>query len=170
MELTTQTGSGILYLYGTNTYTGGTVLNGGTISLWSAGALGTSGTISFGGGTLQATTANTTDYSPRFSSASNQAYSVDTAGENLTWAGELTSSGGTLKVFDSEEFGSLTLTGLDNYSRLHHPRRLSQRFLLGDRVAHLGSNGSNEPHPLYGRRDGQQRRHGDIGVHGHEQL
>ncbi|NBT14594.1 MAG: hypothetical protein EBS56_13625, partial [Planctomycetia bacterium] len=45
-------GTGTLTLTGTNSYTNKTTLNAGTLSLGSANAIG-SGTISFGGGTLQ---------------------------------------------------------------------------------------------------------------------
>ncbi|GAB5559415.1 MAG: hypothetical protein SynsKO_10620 [Synoicihabitans sp.] len=111
--LVTQDGSGVLTLSGTNTYSGGTDLSGGTLELDSSGAIGSSGTISFGGGTLRHTSSNTTDYSNRFSTADNQAYTVDTNGEDITWATALTSSGGSLKKTGT---GTLILTGANTYS------------------------------------------------------
>ena len=49
-----------------------------------SGALGSTGTISFGGGALQHSASNTTGYSARFSTAAGQAYGVDTNGQNVT--------------------------------------------------------------------------------------
>jgi fibronectin-binding autotransporter adhesin len=105
-----KTGAGTMVINGTNTYAGGTKINGGTISLGSSGALGTSGTISFGGGTIQYTSSNTTDYSARFSAAAGQAYSIDTNGQNVTFASALTGSGLTLSKIGS---GILTLGNND---------------------------------------------------------
>lgn len=107
----TKADSGTWTLSGTNTYTGGTSINGGTLAMGSANALNTTGTISFGGGTLRLF--NTTDYSPRFSTAANQYYSLDTNGQNVTLATNLTSSGGTFTKLGS---GTLTLTGANTYN------------------------------------------------------
>ena len=83
----TQTGSGVVTVSGSNSYSGTTALNAGELSLASAGAIGasgtissTSGTISFSGGTLQyVSSSNLTDYSSRFNPANSQAYSIDVA-------------------------------------------------------------------------------------------
>ena len=60
---------------------------------------------------------NTFDYSSRFSSAANQAFSIDTAGQNVTFTNStgLASSGGTLTKIGS---GTLTLAGPSTYSGL----------------------------------------------------
>lgn len=110
-----KTGTGTLTLTGTNTYTGGTTLSGGTLALGSSGALGTTGTITFSGGTLQYSPSNTTDYSSRFSTAANQAYSIAVpSGVNgVVLATALTSSGGT---FAKSGAGTLTLSGANTYS------------------------------------------------------
>ncbi len=109
----TKTGAGTLVLSGANAYNGGTGINGGIVQVNSAGALGSTGTISFGGGTLQYTSNNTTDYSSRISTAASQAVSVDTNGQNVTFATGLTSSGGTLTKIGA---GTLTLSGASSYT------------------------------------------------------
>jgi len=102
-----------LTLSGNNTYTGGTTLGAGTLVLNSTNAIGTSGTITFSGGTLQSSATNTTDYSARFSAAASQAYAINTNSQAITWASNLTSSGGTLAKSGS---GTLTLTGNNTYT------------------------------------------------------
>ena len=106
-------GSGTLTLSGSNTYTAGTTLNAGVLALGNANAIGTTGTVSFGGGTLQYSGSNTTDYSARFSNAASQQYSVDTNGQNVTLASALTSTGGSFTKLGS---GTLTLSGTNTYS------------------------------------------------------
>ena len=106
-------GTGTLTLSGNNTYTGGTEINAGTLRLGSANAIGSTGTITFGGGTLQFSSANTTDYSSRFSTAASQAYKIDTNGQNVTLASALTSSDGSLTKTGA---GTLTLTGTNTYT------------------------------------------------------
>ncbi len=106
----TKSTSGTVTLSGVNTYSGGTSINGGTLYVTSSGALGSSGTISFNGGILEFSSANTTDYSSRFSTALNQAYSFDTNGQNVTLTTALTSSGGTLTKKGS---GTLTIGSND---------------------------------------------------------
>ena len=128
------TGDGVgrvLTLAGANTYTGGTYLNSGEISLASSGALGTTGTISFGGGTLQFTASNTTDYSSRFSTAANQLYSFDTNGQSVTLASNIVSSGGSLTDMG---IGALILTGSNSFS--------GGVFLQSGGTVDLGSSGA----------------------------
>jgi autotransporter-associated beta strand protein len=109
----TKQGGGTLTLGAANSYSGGTTISDGVLALGSANAVGASGTIRFGGGTLQYSTSNTTDYSSRFSTAASQAYSIDTNGQNVTWASPLASSGGTLTKSGT---GALTLAGANSYS------------------------------------------------------
>ena len=77
------------------------------------GVLGKSGTISFSGGTLQSSAANQYDYSSRFSTAASQTYKIDTNGQNVTFASNLTSSGGSLNKLGA---GTLTLSGTNTYT------------------------------------------------------
>jgi autotransporter-associated beta strand protein len=118
----TKAGSGTLTLAAANAYSGATTLSGGTLNLGAAenpgtsGPLGTStapGSIILNGGCLQYSTSNQYDYSPRFSTAANQAYNVDTNGQNVTWAAALTSSGGSLQKLGA---GMLTLTANNTYT------------------------------------------------------
>ncbi len=106
----TKATAGTVTLSGTNTYGGGTNINGGILALESAGALGSTGAISFGGGTLQHGGSNTTDYSGRFATGAGQQYRVDTNGVDVAWAGGLTSSGGMLTKLGN---GTLTLGSND---------------------------------------------------------
>jgi autotransporter-associated beta strand protein len=107
----TKLGTGTLALAGGNSFTAGTVLGGGVLRLGAADALGSTGPISFVGGTLQFTAANTTDYSARFSTANGQAYALDTNGQNANFATSLSSMGGSLTKAGA---GTLTLTGTVN--------------------------------------------------------
>lgn len=106
-------GAGRLLLSASNSYTGGTTLAGGVLSLGHANAVGTSGTLTFSGGTLQYTAANMSDNSARFSNAANQSYKVDTNGQNVTLASNLSSSGGTFTKLGS---GTLTLSGSNTFT------------------------------------------------------
>ena len=101
---------------GTIILTNGGILNvGGNQNVGGTGPLGTNGPISFNGGTLQFSSANTFDYSPRFDTSAGQAYSIDTLNQSVILTNALTSSGGTLTKLGS---GILTLTGANTYSGL----------------------------------------------------
>ena len=117
-SLTKAGASTTLTLSGTNTYTGGTAINLGVLNLASAGALGTSGTISFGGGTLQYSSSNFPDYSSRFSQAAGQEWRIDVNGLSVTFATAFTSVGGKLIKSDSGPGISQTLilTANNTYS------------------------------------------------------
>lgn len=106
-------GTGTLTLTGSSSYTGSTVLSSGTLNLGSVNAIGSSGTIHFIAGTLQFSTANTTDYSARFSNAGSQAFKIDTNGKTVTFASALSSTGGTLTKTGT---GTLILTGTNTYT------------------------------------------------------
>ena len=110
----TKSGAHTLTLTGANTYTGPTALNAGVLNAGSATALGVGGTITFAGGTLQYSAASAgVDFSARFSSASNQAVSLDTNGYNVTLASSFGGGGGTLTKLGA---GTLTLNAANTYS------------------------------------------------------
>ena len=65
---------------------------------------------------MQFSPANTFDYSSRFSTAANQACSVDTAGQTVTFASALASSNGTLTVNSSAPGGKLILAKTNTFT------------------------------------------------------
>ncbi|MES2129693.1 MAG: autotransporter-associated beta strand repeat-containing protein [Pseudomonadota bacterium] len=105
-------GNGTLTLGGMNTYSGGTALTGGTLALAAPGALGSSGTISFDGGTLAFGLGATTDYSARFSTAANQNYALNTNAETVTLG---TALGGASNRLTKSGSGTLVLTAVPTY-------------------------------------------------------
>jgi len=107
-----KSGAGTWNLTGANTYTGGSFIDFGTLQLGSAGALGSSGTLTLRGGTLRFSASNTTDYSARFAAVATQAFNFDTNGQAVTLASALASSGGTLTKLGA---GTLTLSGANTY-------------------------------------------------------
>jgi autotransporter-associated beta strand protein/T5SS/PEP-CTERM-associated repeat protein len=106
-------GGGKVTLTGNNSYTGATTLTSGVLSLGSATALGSTSSISFGGGTLQFTAANHADPSAAFGTAYGQAYKLDTNGQDVTLATDLTSTDSTLEKFGD---GTLTLAGNNTFA------------------------------------------------------
>ena len=112
----TKSGDGKWIFNQANTYTGGTKINGGTLGITNASALGTIGAISFGGGSLQYGTGITQDLSHRIQHSSG-AIGIDTNGNNVTFqsrldetnVGGLTKSGsGTLTLANANTYGGAT--------------------------------------------------------------
>ena len=116
-----QMNAGTLTLSGQSSISGNWTLSGGTLIAGSAeipglsGPFGQGGTISFNGSTLAYSANNAFDYSSRFSTAAGQAIRIDTAGQTVTFATDLTSSGGTLTKLGN---GELVLAGTSTYSGL----------------------------------------------------
>ena len=107
------TGAGPLALSGSNTYTGGTLLDSGTLN-FTANALPTGpSAITFKGGVLQWAAGNTLDVSAGFAPiAANQLANIDTNGNNVTFASPLSGQGGLTKY----GAGILTLTASNGYT------------------------------------------------------
>jgi len=109
----TKLGANTLTLAGSNSYTGVTNINGGTLNVAAANALPGAGNIVFGGGTLQYSGANQTDYSGRFAN-SGTTISIDTNGQTVTFGSNIVSSNtGGLSKSGS---GTLVLTGSSAYT------------------------------------------------------
>ncbi|NBW97839.1 MAG: hypothetical protein EBR28_14235, partial [Planctomycetia bacterium] len=102
-------GSGTLALTGSSGYTGGTRINAGVLSVGNAAALGTSGSITFGGGTLQYAAGNAVDYSSRILGSGTSSIQIDTNGQSVTWASALDAS--NTGAFTKTGAGSFTFTG-----------------------------------------------------------
>ncbi len=100
-------------LTGANRLSGGYVLQSGILSLGSTGALGSSGFLSFDGGTLQYTASNTTSYADRFSNQPSQQYRLDTNGQNITQIAGLHSTTGSLTKLGA---GTLTISADNTYT------------------------------------------------------
>ena len=104
-------GSGTLFLTGSNTYSGGTMIVGATLNFSSLGNLG-SGGITLDGGTLQYATAFTgpMDISGLGVTIDAGGATIDTNGKNVAFASSIGNGGsGGLTVIDSSGGGSGTL-------------------------------------------------------------
>ena len=105
-----QNGTGTTILTGTNTYTGGTNLNAGTIRVSSNANLGgTAGGLTFNGGTLQLSATITNLSRPITLSASGG--TLDTGSFSLTSSGPISGVGALTKLGS----GTLTLSGTSTY-------------------------------------------------------
>jgi autotransporter-associated beta strand protein len=113
------TGGGVMAVNNANIFSGPVTLTSGTVQLngietpGTSGPLGTGGTITFGGGTLQYSATNQNDYSARYSTAASQQYRIDTAGQTVTNATALSSSSGVLTKLG---LGSLYLTVANTFA------------------------------------------------------
>jgi autotransporter-associated beta strand protein len=106
-------GEGTLTLTGNNTYTGGTTLSGGLITMNAPDALGTTGNITFSGGGLQFLASGTSDVSSRIKN-STSAVLLDTNAQNITFGSAIDGSntGGLTKIGS----GTLTLSASNSYT------------------------------------------------------
>jgi len=105
----TKTGMGTLVLSGANTYTGGTLLSEGVLSVSSDGHLGGSAsTLTFDGGTLRATSGFTSSRSASFTSSGH----IQVMDTPLTMSGVFSGTGFLTKIGS----GTLILSGNNTYS------------------------------------------------------
>ena len=103
--------TGVVYLTGTNTYTGGTMLYSGTLN-FNTNSLGAGG-ITFNGGTLQWPAGTPYDISAQSVTVGTAGGVLDLDGNNVTLANPIGNSGtGALTVTN----GTLTLTTANTFS------------------------------------------------------
>ena len=122
----TKIGAGTLTLSGINAYSGGTIINGGTLAVSADNNLGSaSGALSFGGGTLQ--------FLAGFSLSRNVTLNagggtLDTNGNSVTVSSPISGSGGLTKIGT----GTLTLSGVNTYAGgcAHSITSLMRHFML----------------------------------------
>lgn len=110
----TKTTSGTVTLSGTNSYTGGTFLNGGILSVSTDGNLGNaSGTLNFDAGTLQITGTDFTSTARTINWGSGGGgFDIADPGNNFTVSQTLSGTGALTKL----GAGTLTLSGTNTYS------------------------------------------------------
>ena len=105
-----KTGAGTLTLAGTNTYSGGTMINAGTLAVAADTNLGdASGGLTFNGGTLRFLSSFTTDRAVTLNAGGG---TFDTSSNSVTLGGVIGGSGGLTKIGT----GALTLFGANNYA------------------------------------------------------
>jgi fibronectin-binding autotransporter adhesin len=123
----TLTGPGRVYLRGTNTYTGSTIISNGVLQVDDVGTIGNgSGTLYFSGGNLQTSSSSTTRFlaNPVVVNSAGNSYIYSTTGTAstrvLAFSGSLTGVSGTLvlgnpsatigSIFDVEMQGAFSFS------------------------------------------------------------
>jgi autotransporter-associated beta strand protein len=136
----TQAGAGNLTLTAGNTYSGGTIINSGTLTLGATGVLASSSAITLNGGALWASVTNIALSNPLSVSADSVIHTADTAGSLLTLSGTI--SGSSKLGVNFHNGGSVALTSdLSHFNgtlSLVNSGTLS--FLSGTTVIATGTN------------------------------
>ena len=104
-----KSGGGTLSLTGANSYSSGTAINGGTLA-FTAGSVGSTGTIALNSGTLQFASGNTQDISGRLSVGFNT--TIDTNGNDVSFGQSFAAQ----TVWTKTGTGTLTLSAVPNSS------------------------------------------------------
>ena len=107
----TKAGNGTLTLSVATTYSGNFTVTGGLINFNAASALG-SGNVTLNGGGLQWATATTTDISAQLAAVGAGGGTIDTNGNNVSFATGLSGTGGLTKTGT----GNLTLDSTNTYA------------------------------------------------------
>jgi fibronectin-binding autotransporter adhesin len=107
-----KTGAGTQFLSGTNTYTGGTFLSGGTLNFTPGAVPLAANSITFNGGALQWAASNTQDVSSAVAPIGAGGAGIDTNGNNVTFASSLSGTGGLTKY----GAGTLNMSVANTYS------------------------------------------------------
>lgn len=110
----TKNSAGALTLSGANTYTGATTINGGSIVLSTAGALGVTSSLILNGGGITYGTGVTQDVSSAPVTLSGGTNTINTNGNNVTLAQSI-GQGGTGSLVKAGA-GKLTFSSSNNYS------------------------------------------------------
>jgi autotransporter-associated beta strand protein len=137
----TKSGPGTLTLTNVNSYTGGTAINGGTVSFGNGG-LGAAGTVAFNNNAiLQWNGVNTQDLSARLAISNGVTATLDTMANNVTLATAIGggSSGGLTKVGG----GTLTLAGSSGANTYTGPTIVSNGTLTVQNSLGIYSSGAN---------------------------
>ncbi|HET6408256.1 MAG TPA: autotransporter-associated beta strand repeat-containing protein [Chthoniobacteraceae bacterium] len=109
----TKTGAGLWILTATNTYSGPTNINGGTLAFSNLGNLGSGTALNLGGGGLRWQTGNTIDISTaRTVTLTGGTGGFNTNGQNITLAGVIGGVGNLVKQGN----GVLTLSGANTFT------------------------------------------------------
>ncbi|MCW1924588.1 autotransporter-associated beta strand repeat-containing protein [Luteolibacter arcticus] len=112
----TKNGLGTLVLAGSNSYDGGTILNGGTIDINSTTSLGnTSGALTFSGGTLRLAAALAGETRSYEITGANNAL-IDTNGNDLGYDGVISPTGGATGGLSKGGIGVLNLSAAQTYT------------------------------------------------------
>jgi autotransporter-associated beta strand protein len=109
-----QLGSGSTTLSGTNTFTGAINVNAGSLVFGSANNLGNVTAVNLNGGTLFYSSANTTDISTRTTTFGSGTSTIDTNGNNVSFAN--TVGNGGAGAFTKAGTGRLTLAAGGTYA------------------------------------------------------